>query len=100
MILMSVDLPAPLSPSTQVTSPALDLEADALQGDDAAVVLAESSTSMSAVPAAVSERRAVLACRRSVGLVGGHAHVVISAPLCWTQLLSRMAPSSIAPRKK
>ena len=36
---MNVDLPAPLSPSTQVTSPAFTNVLTSLQGDDVAVVL-------------------------------------------------------------
>ena len=40
-ILMNVDLPAPLSPSTQVTLPASTLRADVFQRGDVAEVLAD-----------------------------------------------------------
>ena len=41
MILIRVDLPAPLSPRTQATSPAFTVQVDALQGDDGAEGLAD-----------------------------------------------------------
>ena len=40
-ILTSVDLPAPLSPTSATTSPALSVERHALEGDDAAELLAD-----------------------------------------------------------
>ena len=41
MILIRVDFPAPLSPSTQVTSPARTVRLMPLQGADRAVALAD-----------------------------------------------------------
>ena len=55
-ILMNVDLPAPLSPRTHVTSPASDADADVLQRDDVAEVLRD--------VADLEQRRAVGAVAR------------------------------------
>ena len=41
MVFMSVDLPAPLSPTRPTTSPAADLEIDAVQHVDGAEALAD-----------------------------------------------------------
>ena len=76
---MRVDLPAPLSPRTQVISPGVDVEGDALQGPDVAVVLAD--------VAQLDERPS----RMSV--------VHLTSARLRTHPLSSVASSSITPRK-
>ena len=41
MILISVDLPAPLSPTSATISPRIDIEREILDGDDAVELLAD-----------------------------------------------------------
>ena len=65
-ILISVDLPAPLSPRMQVTSPAFDVQRDVLERDHVAEVLGD-VLELEQVRRRLRSRSVVIAARRAGG---------------------------------